>query len=77
MERPQFTFYRSYWEAIRGLPKKEREAALEAIIDYALDEKAPDNLSPIANSVFVLIRPTLDTGRNKALNRTNKTKSAE
>ena len=77
MERPQFTFYRSYWEAIRGLPKKERESALEAIINYALDEEEPDKLSPVANAVFVLIRPTLDTGRNKASNRTNKTKTTE
>lgn len=68
MERPQFTFYRSYWEAIRGLPKKEREVALEAIISYALDETQPDSLSPVANAVFLLVKPTLDKGRQKAIN---------
>ena len=75
MDRPQFTFYRSYWEAIKGLPQKERESALEAIIEYALNETEPEKLSPIANAVFVLIKPTVDTGRNKAANRLNKIKS--
>lgn len=68
MERNQFTFYRSYWEAIRGLPKKDRENALEAIISYALEEKKPDNLSPVANAVFLLVKPTLDKGRQRAIN---------
>lgn len=75
MERPQFTFYRSYWEAIKGLPQREREIALEAVIEYALNENEPEKLSPIANAVFVLIKPTVDTGRNKAANRANKPKT--
>lgn len=71
MKRDQFTFYRSYYEAIKTLPAKELKTALVAICAYALDEEMP-TLSGIANSVFALIRPTLDTGRKKAENRVNK-----
>lgn len=42
MERAQFTFYRSYRDALRELPPKEFKAAVMAICDYALDGKEPD-----------------------------------
>lgn len=76
MERNQFTFYRSYRDALRELPPKEFKAAVMAICDYALDETDP-SLSGIPNSVFILIRPTLDSGRIKALNRANKNASKQ
>ncbi len=66
MERAQFTFYRSYYEAIQNLPKREQTAVLLAVCAYALDNKEP-KLSGMANAIFTLIRPTLDTGRKKAL----------
>lgn len=76
MERNQFTFYRSYRDALRELPPKEFKAAVLAICDYALDETEP-SLSGIPNSVFILIRPTLDSGRIKAANRAKKMESNE
>lgn len=42
MERAQFTFYRSYRDALRELPPKEFKAAVMAICDYALDGKEPN-----------------------------------
>lgn len=74
MERNQFTFYRSYYEALKHLPKRDRADVLMAIIGYALDQAEP-SLSGVPLSVFTLVRPTLDSGRNKALNRKNKTKT--
>ena len=74
MERGQFTWYRSYYEALRTLPAKDFKMAVLAICAYALDEEVP-NLSGVPNSVFTLIRPTLDSGRNKAANRINKRKT--
>lgn len=76
MKRDQFTFYRSYYEALKTLPAKELKAAILAICAYALDEEPPQ-LSGIVNSVFVLIRPTLDSGRKKAENRGNKPEQAK
>ena len=65
VERTQFTFYRSYYEAISVLPKKDQTAVLLAVCAYALDNKEP-NLSGTAKAVFTLIRPTLDTSRRKS-----------
>lgn len=74
MKRDQFTWYRSYYEALRTLPAKDFQIAVLAICAYALDEEVP-SLSGVPNSVFTLIRPTLDSGRNKAANRLNKRKT--
>lgn len=77
MERKQFTFYRSYYEAIKHLPERDKAKVLMAILSYALDDLMPEGLSGAALSVFTLIRPTLDSGRVKAQNRLNKTKTSE
>ena len=66
MERSQFTFYRSYYEAVRELPKKEQCAVMLAICAYALDEEEP-NLTGTAKAIFSLVRPTLDASRRKAI----------
>lgn len=65
MKRKQFTFYASYYDAVRELPKKDRSAVILAICAYALDEEEP-NLTGTAKAVFTLIKPTLDTARRKA-----------
>ena len=64
--RNQFTFYRSYFEAIEPLPKKDRSAIILAVCEYGLYETEPKGLSPVAMACFALIRPTLDSGRRKA-----------
>ena len=74
MERSQFTWYRSYYEALRTLPAKDFKVAVLAICAYALDEEVPD-LSGVPYSVFTLIRPTLDSGKIKAANRLNRRKT--
>lgn len=74
MKREQFTWYRSYYEALRTLPAKDFQIAVLAICAYALDEEVPD-LSGVPYSVFTLIRPTLDSGKIKAANRANKRKT--
>ena len=65
MERTQFTFYRSYFEAVTSLPKKDQNSLFLAICSYALDEKEP-NLTGTAKAIFSLVRPTLDASRKKA-----------
>ena len=65
MERMQFTFYRSYYEAVTSLPKKDQSALFLAICAYALDEKEP-TLTGTSKAIFSLVRPTLDASRRKA-----------
>lgn len=67
-ERKQFTFYRSFWEAVKGLPKKDRLPILEAIISYALDGVVPSGLSQSQSAFFLLVKPNLDSARKKASN---------
>ena len=76
MKRDQFTFYRSYYEALKALPKRDQTSVLMSVIGYALDEETP-SLSGVALSVFTLIKPTLDSGRNKARIRMKKVGTRE
>lgn len=66
--RQQFTFYRSFWEAIDGLEKKDKLPVLTGIIEYALDGKLPSGLTKTQNAFFLLTKPTLDASRKKAEN---------
>ena len=75
MERGQFTFYRSYYEALLTMPKKDRESLFMAICAFALDGKEP-SLSGIQAGFFAAIRPTLANGRKKAEARLTKTAEA-
>ena len=65
--RNQFTFYRSYCEAIEQMKPADQLAVLRAIMYYALDNKEPEKLNAAQRSVFVLIRPVLETGRKRAV----------
>ncbi len=64
--RNQFTFYRSFLDAIMGLPKKDRAATLLAICEYAIYEAEPPKMSTAATVAFELMRPVLDAARKKA-----------
>ena len=66
--RGQFTFYRSFWEAVQSLPKKDKLPVLEAIISYALDGVTPSGLSQSQSAFFLLVKPNLDASRKKAAN---------
>lgn len=58
--RDQFTFSRTFWEAISPLPKTVQVEAIMALCAYALDDVEPDGLSPMAAALFMLVRPSLD-----------------
>lgn len=58
--RDQFTFSRTFWEAISPLPKTVQVEAIMALCAYALDDLEPDGLSPMAAALFLLVRPSLD-----------------
>jgi len=67
-KRKQFTFYRSFYEATLMLPDKQRLACMDAVIRYALDgTPPPPTLCGPADVIFVLLKPTLDTARQKAI----------
>lgn len=59
--RDSFIFYRSFYEAIKGLPDNIRLEVFTAITEYALYGKQPEKLKPFARGMFTLIKPNLDT----------------
>ena len=75
--RKQFTFYKSYYDAISDLPKKDQSALILAVCAYAIYEEPPKGLSIAASTAFKLIKPTLDSGRKKAENGSMKGKANE
>lgn len=72
--REQFTFYRSFYEAIMGLKPVEQTKVILAICEYALNGTEPQ-LSGTANSIFILIKPTLDSSARKSENGKKKSKT--
>lgn len=64
--RKQFTFYRSYLDALSPQPYEIQAEALLAICNYGLYGDEPAELSPVARTVFEMARPTIDNGRRKA-----------
>ena len=78
MERGQFTFYRSFWEAAKELPAKDKTAVICAVCAYALDGEEP-SLSGTAKAIFTLMRPVLDNSARKSENgkQRNKDKANE
>lgn len=67
MDRKQFTFYVSFYDAVVQFKRSiDREKILMAIIEYALFEKKPEKLSESCNAVFLTIKPVLDKARKRA-----------
>lgn len=64
--RNQFTFYKSYYDAIQALSKRDQSSLILAVCAYAIYETPPKGLSNAAFTAFNLIKPTLDSGRRKA-----------
>ena len=57
----------SYYEAIRDLPDKERFPLYDALFDYGFEGAEPENLSPVGQAIFSLIRPGFAGGKNMAI----------
>lgn len=69
MERKQFTFYQTFYTAIRKLNRKsDRCDAYEAVFEYALFGKVPDlkAMQPAVSGYVELILPTLASAWKKA-----------
>ena len=69
MERKQFTFYESFYRAMRKIEKKKvRADILDAICAYALYGRLPkaNKISPEALMMFEMAKPVLDAARKKA-----------
>jgi hypothetical protein len=64
MKRESMIIYRSFFEAIKDLPKENQAEVWNAIFEYGLDFKEP-KLKGISNTIFTLIKPQLDANINR------------
>lgn len=63
--RDSFVFYRSFYEAIRDLPRDIQGEIYTAIMEYGLYGNETDNLKPIARSIFMLVKPIMDANNSR------------
>jgi hypothetical protein len=67
-QRDGFYFHRSFWDSLQLMTAKDQVAILRAVCEFALDGKEPEKLTGTQRASWVLIRPILEKGRNKAEN---------
>ena len=63
--RERFVFYRSFYDAIKDLPRDVQGEIYTAIMEYSLYGKETENLKPIARSVFTLMKPQIDVNNKR------------
>lgn len=66
MKRRQFTFYRSFYEALLRVPEERRYEEIMALLEYALNGTPPPEWVDENSILFVMAKPTLDAARKKA-----------
>ena len=66
--RDSFIFYRSFYEAIKDLPRDIQGEVYTAIMEYGLNGITTENLKPVARSIFTLIKPVLEFGNKQYFN---------
>ena len=67
MERKQFTFYRSFFNAMSEMSMEERGIAVSWVCEFALDGVPPPEMRGNQKIYRDLVQPVLESGRNKAL----------
>lgn len=68
MIRESFCFYRSFYDAIKALPKKYQAQALDAVLAYGLDGIEPTDSDGVIQAIFALIRPQIDANNKRYIN---------
>lgn len=63
--RESFVFYRSFYDAIKDLPRDVQGEIYTAIMEYSLYGKETESLKPIARSVFTLMKPQIDVNNKR------------
>ena len=67
MERNSMIIYRSFYEAIKELPKENQADVWTAVYEYGLNGNKID-LPGISNTIFILISPQIEANYKKYLN---------
>ena len=63
--KDSFVFYKSFYDAIKKIPEEYQLELYNAILSYSLEGLEPSNLSPIAEAMFILIKPNIDSSQKR------------
>ena len=63
--KDSFVFYKSFYDAIKKIPEEYQLELYNAILSYSLEGIEPNNLSPIAEAMFILIKPNIDSSQKR------------
>lgn len=67
--RDSVVFYRSFYEAIKRLPEKEQAESFRAIMEYALNDKEPEE-DGVAMAIYLMAKPQIDANNKRYQNGT-------
>lgn len=65
--RDSVVFYRSFYEAIKRLPEKEQAESFRAIMEYALNDKEPEEYG-VAMAIYLMAKPQIDANNKRYQN---------
>ena len=68
MKRDSICFYRSFYDAIKALPKKYKAQAIDAVLAYGLDGIEPTDSDGVIQAIFAIIRPQIDANNMRYIN---------
>ena len=60
-----FSFYKSYYEALKEISEKDKKDVIFAMINYVFEDKKP-KLKGVNKVIWALIEPNLDKSKNKS-----------
>lgn len=60
-----FSFYKSYYEALKEIPEKDKKDVIFAMINYVFEDKKP-KLKGVNKVIWALIEPNLDKSKSKS-----------
>ena len=60
-----FSFYKSYYDCLQDLEKKDQYEMLDAMLDYVFKSKKP-KLKGIKKTIWTIIEPNLNTSKNRS-----------
>lgn len=76
MNRDSTIIYRSFYEAIKELPKENQAEVWNAIFEYALNFNEVE-LTGLSKTIFILIKPKLDANNKRFMNGKKEKKKPE
>lgn len=65
MQKESFIFYKSFYEAIKKIPEEYQLELYNAVLSYCFEGIEPENLSGIAEAMFILMKPNIDSAEKR------------